>query len=60
MVETDPDIRHQEFMTIDTLPSDHQEDMLILGDSSDNEIGFLSKSECHMGLGRLHLSLIHI
>ena len=41
-------------MTIDTLPSDNQEDMLILVDSSDNEIGFLSKSECHMGSGRLH------
>ena len=41
-------------MTIDTLPSDNQEDMLILVDSSDNEIGFLSKSECHMGAGQLH------
>ena len=41
-------------MTTDNLPSDNQEDMLILVDSSDNEIGFLSKSECHMGSGRLH------
>ena len=41
-------------MTTENLPSDNQEDMLILVDSSDNEIGFLSKSECHMGAGQLH------
>jgi len=41
-------------MTTENLPSDSQEDMLILVDSSDNEIGFLSKSECHMGAGQLH------
>jgi len=41
-------------MTTENLPPDNQEDMLILVDSSDNEIGFLSKSECHMGAGQLH------
>ena len=41
-------------MTTENLPSDNQEDMLILVDSSDNEIGFLSKSECHMDAGQLH------
>ena len=41
-------------MTTENLPPDNQEDMLILVDSSDNEIGFLSKSECHTGTGQLH------
>ena len=41
-------------MNLDSDIASHQDELLILVDSEDNELGFASKAECHSGTGLLH------
>ena len=41
-------------MNLDSDIASHQDELLILVDREDNELGFASKAECHSGTGLLH------
>ena len=41
-------------MNLDSEIISHQDELLILVDREDNELGFASKAECHFGTGLLH------